>query len=53
MSQKISKELATHRLNQAKEELQDAKILFNIKSYKSANNRAYYSIFHAIRTNRF
>ena len=49
MSQKISKELATHRLNQAKEELQDAKILFNIKSYKSANNRAYYSIFHAMK----
>lgn len=49
MNQKISKELANHRLEQAKEELQDAKLLFSIKSYKSANNRAYYSIFHAIK----
>ncbi len=49
MSPKISKELANHRLVQAKDELQDAKFLFNIKSYKSANNRAYYAIFHAIK----
>ena len=46
---KMSKELGNHRLEQAKEELNDAKILFDIKSYKSANNRAYYAIFHAIK----
>ena len=49
MNTRISKELGNHRLNQAKEELQDAKILFNVKSYKSANNRAYYAIFHAMK----
>lgn len=50
MSPKISKELANHRLEQAKEELEAAKVLFNIESYKSANNRAYYAIFHAIKS---
>lgn len=49
MSPKISKELSKHRLEQAKEELEDAKLLYNNKRYKSANNRAYYSIFHSIR----
>ncbi len=49
MNTKISKELGSHRLEQAREELNDAKILFKVKSYKSANNRAYYSIFHAIK----
>ena len=49
MSPKISKELANHRLEQSKEELRDAKVLLDIKSYKSANNRAYYSIFHSIK----
>lgn len=50
MSPKISRELANHRLEQAKEELKDAKVLLDIKSYKSANNRAYYAIFHAIKS---
>ena len=36
MNPKISKELANHRLEQAKEELRDSKVLFDIKSYKSA-----------------
>ena len=49
MNPKISKELANHRLEQAKEELRDSKVLFDIKSYKSANNRAYYAIFHAMK----
>lgn len=49
MSPKISKELSKHRLEQAKEELEDAKLLYNNNGYKSANNRAYYSIFHSIR----
>ena len=49
MSPKISKELVTHRIEQAKNELCDAKLLYHNKSYLSANNRAYYSIFHAIR----
>lgn len=50
MSAKISKELSKHRLEQAKQEFEDAKLLFDNKRYKSANNRAYYSIFHAIKS---
>ena len=49
MSHRISKELGNHRLEQAKEELEDAILLFNAQRYKSANNRAYYAIFHAIK----
>ena len=49
MSPKISKELSKHRLEQAKEDFYDAELLFNAQRYKSANNRAYYSIFHAIK----
>lgn len=50
MSSKISKELAVHRLKQAKEELEAGKLLYREKYYKSANNRAYYSIFHSIKS---
>lgn len=50
MSAKISKELAKHRLEQAKESLEDAAILYDLKRYKSANNRAYYSIFYSIKS---
>lgn len=49
MSLKISKELAKHRLEQAKEGLEDAVLLYDLKRYKSANNRAYYSIFYSIK----
>lgn len=41
-------DLIIYRLSTAKEELRDAKLLYNAKSYKSANNRAYYAIFHGI-----
>lgn len=50
MSAKMSKELAKHRLEQAKESLEDAHILYDLKRYKSANNRAYYSIFYSIKS---
>ena len=50
MSPKISKELANHRLKQAYEDLQAGKILYDSKLYKSANNRAYYAIFHAMKS---
>ena len=49
MSPKISKELAKHRLEQAKENIEEAEILFKMQKYKGANNRAYYSIFHSIK----
>lgn len=49
MSPKISKELSKHRVQQAKEDLEASKLLYKEKFYKSANNRAYYSIFHSIK----
>ena len=49
MSPKISKELCRHRLEQAEENIEEAEILFKVKKYKGANNRAYYSIFHSIK----
>ena len=50
MSPKISKELAKHRLEQAKEDFVAATALYDLKLYKAANNRAYYAIFHAIKS---
>ena len=50
MSPKISKELPKHRLEQAKENLEEAELLFNCNKFKGANNRAYYSIFHSIKS---
>jgi len=41
--------LAFYRLERAKDDLIDAELLYANKRYKSANNRAYYSIFHAMR----
>lgn len=49
MSRKISKQLSIHRLEQAKENIEEAELLYNEKKYKGANNRAYYSIFHSIK----
>ena len=49
MNPKVSKELSKHRLEQAKEDLLASKMLYDEKFYKSANNRAYYSIFHSIK----
>ena len=49
MSPKISKELSKHRLEQAKEDLKASKLLYDTKLFKSANNRAYYSIFHCMK----
>lgn len=44
------KDLVLYRLEISKESLNDAKILFEAGSYKSANNRAFYSIFYAINS---
>ena len=40
---------ALYRLEKAKETLKSAQILFEVKDYTGANNRAYYAIFYAIR----
>lgn len=42
------KDLALYRIQTAKDNLRSARILLNAEEYKSANNRAYYAIFHAI-----
>lgn len=41
-------DLYKYRVASAKEALESARILMNVNSYKAANNRAYYAIFHAI-----
>lgn len=41
-------DLARYRIETAKSNLKSAEILFSAGEYKSANNRAYYAIFHAI-----
>lgn len=43
------KEYAKYRLDKSKEDLIAAKLLFDNGNYRIANNRAYYSIFHALR----
>lgn len=40
---------ARYRLERAKEDLLDAELSYKNTRYLNANNRAYYSIFHAIR----
>lgn len=47
---KVSKELVLHRLEQAKEDLAASESLYKDNFFKSANSRAYYAIFHAIRS---
>lgn len=42
-------DLATYRLQSAYEDFSSAEDLFRLNHFKVANNRAYYSIFHAIR----
>lgn len=41
-------DLCLYRIQTAKENLQSARILLAAEEYKSANNRAYYAVFHAI-----
>ena len=41
-------ELAKYRLERAKQDLGDTELLYKNNSLLAANNRAYYSIFHAI-----
>jgi len=43
------KDYAKYRIERSKEDLEAAHLLFNAGNYRIANNRAYYSIFHAMR----
>lgn len=49
MDKKVN-ELAKYRLDRAKETLNTAKAIFELGDYISANNRAQYSIFYAMRS---
>ncbi len=49
MEKKTSKEFALYRLERAKEECETAELLYKENKLLAANNRAYYSIFYAIR----
>ena len=42
------RDLVLYRIETAKEDLDAAKLLLAGKAYKSANNRAYYAIFHSV-----
>lgn len=42
--------LSKYRFEQAKENLEEANLLFKDNKFKGASNRAYYSIFHAIKS---
>lgn len=42
------RDLARYRIETARSNLKSADILYHAGEYKSANNRAYYAIFHAI-----
>lgn len=42
-------ELSQYRLEQSKENIEEAEALFSINKFKGASNRAYYAIFHAIK----
>lgn len=41
-------DIAQYKLEQAQDDLDSAKLLLEAGKYKAANNRAYYSSFHAI-----
>lgn len=41
-------DLIEHRFRIAKEDLETAYLLLDVKQYRGANNRAYYSIYHTI-----
>ena len=43
------KDFSQYRLDKAKETLNGAKILYDNKNYSGAINRAYYSIFYAMK----
>ena len=42
------KDLVLHRIETSKSDIKAAKILLDAGEYRSANNRAYYGIYHAI-----
>ncbi len=48
-SLRVKIKYAKYRIERSKEDLDAAKAMFQTNRYRVANNRAYYSIFHAMR----
>ena len=48
--EKRIKELAKYRFETSLEALADARLMYDNRRYKNTLNRAYYSIFHAMRS---
>lgn len=44
------KNLSKYRFESSVEALEDARIMYHAGRYKNALNRAYYSIFHSLRS---
>lgn len=49
MDKENSVTLSKYRFEQAKENLEEAYLLFEVGKYKGASNRAYYCIFHTMK----
>ncbi len=49
MPNEMRRELSAQRISKAEEMLHDAEAMLKLSSFRTANNRAYYCIFHAIR----
>lgn len=47
---KMHRDYAKYRIERAKEDLDTAHLLLDAGKYRIANNRAYYAIFHAMRS---
>lgn len=45
----LQKDYSKYRLERSESDLKAAKLLFSNGEYRAANNRAYYSMFHAMR----
>ena len=45
-----NEDMSKYRLEQAKDDLDTAKLLIEAEKYKAANNRAYYACYHAINS---
>ena len=46
----LQKDYAKYRIERAREDLEAAHLLYDAGNYRIANNRAYYAIFHSMRS---
>ena len=48
MQEGTFQDIAKYKIEQAQDDLESAMLLLEAAKYKAANNRAYYSCFHAV-----